>query len=225
MPLNLYFDKVEKHLKPLSLAGVAGTAVKGSAESLKYQILPLGEAEWLLYPNWINTLGGNLRVRGQQHDLTANLDHVHQERVAIESLRGYVNWELIKPFLHIRYGELDGHFSFDMRRIRFDKKNGLKGASGSITLKDFKLIKPTAKDLGEVTIVFETQQEGMVLGQISSDSMVMNVSGTVFIQPNRWKLSLDIIPKSGHFEMDAVLSTVGQPRRGGGRRLNLAGFY
>ncbi len=125
----------------------------------------------------------------------------------------------------MRYGQMEGHLGFDMQRLRFEKDGGLKGASGSVTLKDFKMISPAAKDLGEVTMTFKTQQEGMIIGQISSDSKVMTVSGSLFLQPNRWKLSLDIVPKGGHFELDSVLSTVGQARRGGGRRLNLAGFY
>ena len=224
-PLNLYFDRVERQLKPLQLTGVGGTAVKGSADTMKYQMLPLGEAEWLLYPNWINSLGGKLRVRGPHHDLTATLDHISKDRAVIESLRGYIDWSVLKPFLQMRYGQLEGHLSFDMRRMRFDKQSGLKGATGSVTLKDFKMLKPANKDLGTVTIDFETQQEGMITGQISSKSTVMNVSGTLFLQPNRWKLSLDIIPKGGHFELDSVLRGVGQARRGGGRRLNLAGFY
>ncbi|WP_179952051.1 type II secretion system protein N [Marinicella rhabdoformis] len=224
-PLNLYYDKASKHLKPLVMTGVGGTAVKGSAEKLKYQQLPLGEAEWLLYPNWFNSLGGKLRVRGAHHDLTAALDHASEARVVIQSLRGYIDWSILKPFLHMRYGQMEGYLNFDMSRLRFEKNGGLKGASGSITLQDFKMIKPSLKDMGTVTLVFETQQEGMVTGVISSDSAVMTVSGTLFLQPNRWKLSVDIIPKGGHFELDSVLSGVGQARRGGGRRLNLAGFY
>ena len=225
IPLSLYYDRVERQLSPLVMSQVGGTAVKGSAESLKYQLMPLGAAEWLLYPNGIKSVGGNVRLRGNNHDLTFKLDHINRQRAVIERIRGYVNWDLLKPFLQIRYGQLEGHLGFDMSRVRFEKETGLKGASGSITLKDFKMIKPTAKDMGTVTIDFETQQEGMVLGKISSDSQVMNVSGTLFIQPKRWKLSLDIIPKAGHFEIDSIISTVGQARRGGGRRLNLAGFY
>lgn len=224
-PLNLYQDKVSKHMKPLVMSGVGGTAVKGSADKLKYQQLTLGKAEWFLYPNWINSLGGKIRVRGPHHDLTAALDHASEERVVIKSLRGFIDWDILKPFLQVRYGQMEGYLNFDMRLLRFEKDGGLKGASGSITLQDFKMIKPSLKDMGTVTVTFETQQEGMVTGKISSDSAVMNVSGSIFLQPNRWKLSMDIIPRGGHFELDSVLSGVGQARRGGGRRLNLAGFY
>lgn len=87
------------------------------------------------------------------------------------------------------------------------------------------MLKPAPKDLGEIKLTFNTEKQGVIVGQFSSDSNVLAVSGTLYVQPRRWQLNVDLVPKAGHFELDAVLSSVGQARRGGGRRLNLAGFY
>ena len=76
-----------------------------------------------------------------------------------------------------------------------------------------------------MTLTFDTQAPGMIIGNFASQSNVLNVSGSLIIQSHRWQLNLDIIPKAGHFEVDAVFNTVGDARRGGGRKLNLAGFY
>lgn len=224
-PLNLYYDKVERYTAPISLQGVSGTAVKGSAETLKYHILPMGQAEWLLYPNWFDSMGGRMRIWEKDYDLTFQLEKIKKQTFAFDAIRGFVDWDLIKKYVQMAYGHVDGYFSFDLRGIRYDKQNGIKGAAGSITLKDFKITQPRIKELGEVTIDFKTEKAGVIVGTISSQSDVLNVSGTIFLQPNRYQINIDIMPKAGHHDVNALFRNVGSPRRGGGRKLNLAGFY
>ena len=125
----------------------------------------------------------------------------------------------------MRYGQFEGYAQVNLEQVDYNKANGFDRIEGNITLQDFKLITPSNKDLGTVTLKFDTKKAGMIVGNFSSQSNVLNVSGALVIQPHRWQLNLDIIPKAGHFELDAVLNSVGQARRGGGRRVNLAGFY
>lgn len=224
-PLNLYYDHVKQQIRPVTLSGISGSAVKGSAESLSYMSAPLGQAEWLLYPNSLNGVGGKVRVYKQNYDLTFDIQKVTAEQQRFNQVTGFIDWQMIKPFLQLRYGQLDGYAQLSLQGMEYTKDAGIKRLEGSVTLRDFKLLKPSNMDLGEVTLTFETQKEGVVVGQFSSQSEVLNVSGALYVQPHRWQLNLDIIPKGGHFEMDAALSTVGDPRRGGGRKLNLAGFY
>ncbi len=224
-PLDWYYKHVEKSFYPVNLQGVGGTAVKGSADAMYYGLFNLGAAQWLLYPNWFDSVGGKVRVRETGYDITFELDGVKKDTLALKAIRGHVDWDLIKKHLQVRYANLTGHFNLNLQRVRLDKKSGLKGVAGDVTLSNFQMTAPRKQDLGTVRIDFETQKEGMVVGTISSESTVMHVSGTVFLQPNRYKINIDLIPKPGQYEMQSVIQGIGDPRRGGGRRLNLAGFY
>lgn len=224
-PLNLYYDQVSKHIRPVSLNDISGSMVKGSAGELKYMSLPMGEAEWLLYPSSYDAVGGKVKLKDNHYDMTFQLGQVRAASALIKQVRGYLDWQVFAPFVQIRYGELSGYASIDLQDVVFEQDSGLQRISGEITLKDFKMLKPAPKDLGEIKLTFNTEKQGVIVGQFSSDSNVLAVSGTLYVQPRRWQLNVDLVPKAGHFELDAVLSSVGQARRGGGRRLNLAGFY
>ncbi len=224
-PLNLYYEYVAKHAKPIALQGISGSAVKGSAQSLSYLSAPLGQAEWLLYPNSFKGVGGKVRVYKPNYDLTFDLRKITADTQSFNQVGGFIDWKLIKPFLQMRYGQFEGYAQLNLQQVEYSKANGFDRIEGSMTLQDFKLITPANKDLGLVTLDFNTKSTGMIVGNFSSQSQVLNVSGTLVIQPRRWQLNLDIIPKAGHFELDAVLNSVGEARRGGGRRLKLAGFY
>jgi hypothetical protein len=107
----------------------------------------------------------------------------------------------------------------------YDKQSGIERLDGQVTLKDFQLLAPSQMPLGEVTIDLETKKKGIVVGSIGSNSDRLTVSGAFYIQPNRWQLNVDIVPKPGFYQLNAALRGVGDPRPGGGRRLNRAGFY
>jgi hypothetical protein len=225
VPLNLYYEQIKNQVRPIGLSGISGSAVKGSADSLSYLSAPLGQAEWILYPNSLTGLGGKVRVYKPNYDLTFDLKKITPESQSFNQVIGYLDWQLIKPFLQMRYGQFEGYAQFNLQQVAYNKANGFDRIEGSITLQDFKLIRPANKDLGEVRLDFETKKTGMIVGNFSSQSNALNVSGALIIQPHRWQLNLDIIPKAGNFELDAVLNSVGSARSGGGRRLNLAGFY
>ncbi len=224
-PMNWYYRHIDKHLLPMKLEGISGTAVKGTADKLKYQLFDLGQVNWLLYPNGLNSIGGRVKLTGPEYGLIFELAQVKKNTLDFNAISGFVGWDLIKKYLQMNQRQLQGDFSFNLRQVRIDKQNGIKGASGNITLNNFQLVQPRKIDLGEIMIDFETQQQGMIVGTISSRSNVMNVSGALFLQPNRYKLNLDIMPNPGQYELEAAFRNVGNPRRGGGRRLNLAGFY
>lgn len=224
-PLNLYYDHIQKYVKPIGLSGISGSVVKGSADSLSYLSGPLGQAEWFLYPKSLKSVAGKVRVYKPNYDLTFDLRKVTPETQSFNQVNGFLDWKLIKPFLQMRYGQFEGYAQVDLGQVDYNKANGFDRIEGSITLKDFKLLTPSIKDLGTVTLDFDTKKAGMIAGNFSSQSNALSVSGVLVIQPHRWQLNLDIIPKAGHFELDAVLNSVGDARRGGGRKLNLAGFY
>lgn len=224
-PLSLYYPYIEDEIKPTKLTGISGSVVKGSAEQLSYMGLPLGQAEWLMYPKSYNALAGDVRVTKQHYDLKFDINRFEKKRVQVDKVSGFIDWELIKPYVQMQYGQLAGFARLNLQGLLYQQSGGLEQLYGDITLSEFKMLKPSSKDLGTVTLNFETKAKGMIVGTFSSDSQVMSVSGSLFLHPNRWQLNLDIIPKAGHFELDAILNSVGDPRRGGGRRLNLAGFY
>ena len=224
-PLNLYYDHVKKYIHPVGLNGISGSAVKGSADSLTYFGSPMGQAEWLLYPKTYKGLGGKVRVFQPNYDLTFEISELSSDLHQFKQVTGFIDWQLIKPFMQMRYGQLDGYAQLNLQDVVYKNNSGFERMSGSITLQDFKMLAPNSKDLGQVTLQFETKANGMVVGIFSSQSAALNVSGNLVLQPGRWQLNLDLIPKSGHFDLNAILNGVGDARRGGGRRLNLAGFY
>ncbi|WP_223789797.1 type II secretion system protein N [Marinicella meishanensis] len=224
-PLNWYYDHVKQYLQPVGLNDISGSAVKGSAGSMTYMSSPLGQAEWFLYPKTFRGLGGKVRVYQPNYDLTLDIRELTQEQHEFKQVLGFIDWQLIKPFMQMRYGQLTGYAQLNLQDVVYKKNAGIERMSGSITLQDFKMLTPNQKDLGQVTLKFETEANGVVVGVFSSQSNAINVSGNLVLQPGRWQLNLDLIPKAGHFELDAILNGVGDARRGGGRRLNLAGFY
>jgi len=224
-PLNLYYKHVSQHIKYLSLSGISGSVVKGAAEDLKYMTLSLGRAEWLMYPKSHNSLGGQLKIAKDNYNLKFDIHKLAENGVWADTIQGYIDWQFFKPFLQLRYGQLSGYAQLNLNNIYYTQSGGLERLQGEVVLNDFKMTAPVDKELGLIKVVFETKSPGMIVGQFSSDSPVFNVSGSMFLQPHRWQLNLDIIPKAGHFELDAIFNSVGQARRGGGRKLNLAGFY
>jgi len=124
-PLNLYYQYIEKEIKPTKLTGVSGSVIKGSAEELTYMNLPLGQAEWFLYPKSYNALAGDVRVTKQHYDLKLDLNRVEQKRVEVEKVRGFIDWELIKPYVQMRYGQLAGFARFNLQGLRYSQTGGL----------------------------------------------------------------------------------------------------
>lgn len=224
LPLRWYYDSISDHLRPLVLRDVSGSLVKGSAGTLRFDALPLGQAEWLLYPGSLTGIGGRLRIFQQQYDLTFQLKNINAKQQQFKKVNGFLDWSVIQPFLQIRNGQFAGYWQFDLNRVSMQKKQGLQHMEGQVTLKDFKLLQPAQMDLGEVIIDFKTQKEGIIVGNISSKSQAVNVSGALYLQPNRWQLNLDIIPRAGYYQLSTALQGVGDPRPGGGRKLNRAGF-
>ena len=68
VPLNLYYDQVKSQLRPVALKDISGSAVKGGAGELSYLSLPMGKAEWLLYPSSYNALGGRVKLSDTNYD-------------------------------------------------------------------------------------------------------------------------------------------------------------
>ena len=225
VPLRWYYPYAEDHFKPVVLRDVSGSLIKGSAQQLRYDLIPLGQAEWLLYPGSLKGIGGRIRVNAEHYDLTFQLREVNQNQARIKNISGYLDWDSIQPYIQFSEGRFDGYWQFDIQNMVYDKQTGIERLDGRVTLKDFTLSAPTQLPLGEVYIDLETQNEGMIVGTISSRSDRLNVSGAFYIQPNRWQLNVDIIPKAGNYQLNAALRGVGDPRPGGGRRLNRAGFY
>jgi len=225
LPLRWYYDYVSDYMKPVVLRDVSGSLVKGGAGQLRYDLIPLGEAEWLLYPGSLKGIGGRVRIHDDQYDLTFKLKDINQNQARIKQITGYLNWDYLQPYLQFDQGRFDGYWQFDINQMTYSKQTGIKRLDGQVTLKDFQLLAPAQMSLGEVTIDLETKKEGIIVGMIGSKSDRLSVSGAFYIQPNRWQLNVDIVPKPGYYQLNAALSGVGDLRPGGGRRLNRAGFY
>ncbi|MCX7544285.1 type II secretion system protein N [Marinicella gelatinilytica] len=225
LPLRWYYDYASDYFKPVVLRDVSGSVIKGEAGALRYDVIPLGQAEWLLYPGSLKGIGGRVRLHDEQYDLTFKLKEINQNQAKIKQVTGYLNWAYLQPYLQIKQGRFDGYWQFAIDQLVYSKQTGIERLNGQVILKDFQLLAPNQMPLGEVKIDLETKSAGVIAGTISSNSDRLTVSGAFYIQPNRWQLNVDIVPKPGFYQLNSALQGVGDPRPGGGRRLNRAGFY
>ena len=186
--------------------------------------LDLGKANWLIYPNSWNRLAVDLKLEGNDYDVKAQVNK-NPHRLALKKLRGTVDWQIIKKYLNFRKGEINGYFNLNFNEIAFSEGKP-ELIEGRMVTRDLRLVSPIKKDLGEIEVVFNTDNPSFIVGTVNSQSNVMNVSGAIYIHKNhRWEIKLNIIPVPGEYEVGYALEGIGERRRGGGRTLNMAGFY
>ena len=224
MPLNLYYSKVSKNLKPIQLEGISGSVVKGSAQSLQYLGLDIGRVNWLLYPSSYNQVTLNLNVRDELYDFKGNFIK-DPETESLNNVMGTLDWSVIQKAINFNRGEMSGYVKFDFQHIEF--KNRIpERIIGKATTKELKILKPIKKDIGEIEVEFVSDNPSIIVGQVNSKSNVINVSGAIYIHKNHlWEVKLTLIPMPGEYEIAYAIQNIGDPRRGGGRSLNMAGFY
>lgn len=225
VPLNSYHRYVSSWLEPIKLEGISGSAVKGNAEKVYYSGLELGQVSWFLHPVSWKAIGGTFQTRGEFYDLRFKAGKQADSSIDLNQLRGIIDLKAIEPFVHIQKQQIQGEIHLDIPQLKYDVVNGIDNATGEVVLKELKMMQGRGKNLGEIRMQLETKTQGKIVGQITSDSAVMQVSGTLFVQPHRWQLNLDIMPNPGEFELQSIISQIGFARAGGGRKLQLAGFY
>ena len=223
-PLNLYYQYLEKDLRPVKLEGISGSIIKGQSEKISYMGMDLGQAEWLAYPNSWKSLLVELKVEDQDYDIRADIEQ-NLRRQNFKNVRGTLDWNVIKKYANFNRGEISGYLSLDFSEISI-QEGVPERMNGSIETGELKLISPLKKDLGTIKVDFNSDSPGFIVGTVNSDSHVLNVSGAIYIHKNhRWEVKLNIIPKPGEYELEYALQGIGNPRPGGGRSFNLAGFY
>lgn len=224
VPLDLYYDKVKKNIRPIKLENISGSAIKGSAQRFKYLGMDLGRAEWLLYPSSYDEVTVDFKLQGQEYDIAGKYKKRPKSEV-IKNLTGLVNWDMIAKKINFSQGKFSGYFNLDFQHLEMNK--GVpERIEGTVISQNLKLIKPIKKDLGQIEIVFTSDNPSIIVGQINSKSSVLNVSGAVYIHKNRrWEVKINLIPMAGQYEVEYALQGIGDKRRGGGRTFNLAGFY
>lgn len=223
-PLNLYYKKVSKQLKPIQLEGISGSVVKGAAKSLKYLGQDIGQVNWLLYPSSYNQATLNLNIRDELYNFEGDVIK-SKDTESLKNVKGTLDWSLIQKTINFNRGEMSGYVQFDFEHIEF--KNRIpERIIGKATTKELKILKPINKEIGEIEVVFVSDNPSIIVGQVNSKSNVINVSGAIYIHKNyRWEVKLTIIPYPGEYEIAYAIQNIGDPRRGGGRQLNMAGFY
>jgi len=223
-PLDLYYDKVKRSIRPLQLEGVGGSVIKGSAQKAKYLGMDLGQAKWLLYPSSYDALTVDVKLRNDDYDIKAKYIKKPKSDI-VKNLKGTLDWQFIANKINFRHGKISGYIELDFDHLELNK--GVPHIiSGRATTRDLRIIKPVQKDLGEIEVVFTSDNPQIIVGQVNSKSNVLNVSGAIYIHKNRrWEVKLTLIPSPGEYEVEYALQSIGQRRRAGGRTLNMAGFY
>ncbi len=223
-PLDLYYDKIKHNLRPIHLQGINGSAIKGSAQNVKYMGMDLGQSRWLLYPSSYNAVTLDLNLSNNDYDIKAK--YIKKPKSAIiKDLKGTLDWQFIADRINFRHGKISGYIDLDFDHLEMNK--GVPYIiSGKAVTRDLRIIKPVKKELGEIEVVFNSDNPQIIVGQVNSNSNVLNVSGAIYIHKNhRWEVKLTLIPLPGEYEVEYALQGIGDRRRSGGRTLNLAGFY
>jgi len=223
-PLNLYYSAFEKNIKPAKLEQISGSIIKGSAKKLSYFGMDLGQVSWLSYPRSYNLLNVDFSLKNNNYDLTGTyLKSIETDRIT--NLRGTFDWSLIEKYLNFRFGKISGYIDLNFSEIEFSN-NTPQRIIGEASTNDLKLLKPIQKELGTITVKFTSQTSGVIVGLVNSNSNVLNVSGAIYIHKNhRWETKITLLPMPGEYEIEYALQSIGDKRVGGGRSLNMSGFY
>jgi len=223
-PLNVYYSYIEKQIRPVKLENISGSAIKGSAQTLKYLGMDLGKADWLVYPSSYNEITMDASLVDELYDFKADIIQSFEFQ-KVQNLKGTADWKIIDKFLTFNHGELSGYLDFDFNHIEM-RNNVVHKLVGKVVTKELKLIQPIQKDMGEIEVVFTSDNPEIMVGLVNSQSNVLNVSGAIYIHKNhRWEVKLTLIPSPGEYEIEYALQNIGDRRPGGGRALNIAGFY
>ena len=223
-PLKLYYANISKNIRPLQLEHIKGSAVKGSAKHLKYFGMDLGQINWLIYPSSYDEVSLDLKLQNLLYNFKAKYIK-SSESEALKDLVGTVDWAVIDKFINFDHGEMSGYLKFDFEHIELI--DGVpQRIIGKVVTKELKLLRPIKKDLGEIEVVFSTDNSEIIVGQVNSRSNVINISGSIYIHKSRkWEVKLTLIPRPGEYEIEYALQNIGDKRAGGGRSFNLTGFY
>lgn len=223
-PLDLYYDKIKRTIRPIQLEGISGSAIKGSAKTVKYYGMDLGEAKWLLYPSSYNAVSMDVKLRNEDYDIKATYIKRPKSEI-VKNLKGSLDWQFIEKKIKFHHGSISGYIELDFDHLEVNK--GIPHLIiGKAITRNLRIIKPLQKELGEIEVVFSSDNPQIIVGQVNSHSNVLNVSGAIYVHKNhRWEVKLTLIPKPGEYEVEYALQGIGDRRRAGGRKLNLAGFY
>lgn len=224
IPLDLYYSKVAKTIKPLKLENISGSAVKGSAEHLNYYGMDLGQVKWLVYPSSYNAATIDFKLRSKDYDIRGKYTKKPHAEI-VKGLKGTLDWSVIDNKINFSHGKISGYIQLDFDHLEFRDQIPAR-ITGKAVTKELRLLKPIKKELGEIEVVFVSDNPEIIVGQVNSTSTVLNVSGAIYIHKNRrWEVKLTLLPLPGEYEIEYALQSIGDRRRGGGRSLNLAGFY
>lgn len=223
-PLNLYYSHISREIRPIQLEEISGSAIKGSAEHLKYLGLDIGKFNWLFYPSSYNAMTLDWGLQDPLYDFKGKFIKSSKTETLKEVL-GTLDWSIIQKAINFNRGELSGYVLFDFEHIEF-KNRVPERIIGKAVTKELKILKPVNKNLGEIEVVFTSDNPTIIVGQVNSTSNVLNVSGAIYLHKNhRWEVKLTLIPLPGEYEIEYALQNIGDKRSTGGRSLNMAGFY
>ena len=223
-PLKYYYSYLAKQIRPIQLENIEGSLLKGSSEKLSIYGLNLGKADWVVYPSSYNEGTLDLTLSQAEYDINAKLIKKPKSE-KIKNLTGTIDFAYLAKKLNFNRSQFSGYVKLDFDLIEF-YKGAPKTIIGIATTKDLMLVRPLKKALGEIEVKFVPDSPQIIVGQVNSKSNVLNVSGAIYIHKNhRWEVKLTLTPSPGEYEVMQALQGIGSPRRGGGRNLNLAGFY
>lgn len=225
VPLERLLPFFAQRLQPVQIEGVAGSLYRGSARELRLAGFVLGKLQWnKQWPTAPPGLQGQYRLKSTDYDLVAHLRLSRAGGLHASDLRGEIGWKYLENFLHLPPGRMTGRLRLDIGELAYGPA-GMERINGRISLDGLRIVSPIALPLGDLWADIQTERSGLAVGHIRSNSRVLDASGVIYLHPHRFEVNLVLKPKPGEYEAQLALQSIGQPLAGGGRRIQVAGFY
>ncbi len=224
-PVERVYALFADRLQPVQASQLHGSLYKGRAGQLKWVNIDLGQLQWdKQWPTVNGGIQGRYRLQNSRLDLAGQLTVDKKHGFRASNLHGTLAWEALASFLHLPPGRLQALPTLRLDSLQYGP-TGMQQVEGRIRLKDLGLVNPLQKSLGDIWVDIETQRSGLAVGTVHSVSSVLNASGVLYLHPHRFELNLVLKPKPGEYELRMALQSIGQPVSGGGRKIQVAGFY
>ncbi len=224
-PVGRGYPLLSQRLQPLELQGLTGSLYQGSARSMRIAGVDLGQFHWhKQWPTIPPGLQGEYRLQGLGYVLGGTAKLSGQRGVQARSVNGHVPWQWIERFLRLPADRLQAEPQLALDELIYGPA-GMERVNGRVTLRNLRITTPFAVLLGDIWADIQTERTGLAIGTVRSDSQVLDVSGVIYLHPHRFEVNLVLKPKPGEYEAQHALLFIGQPTTGGGRRIQVAGFY
>ncbi|HTU66224.1 MAG TPA: type II secretion system protein N [Steroidobacteraceae bacterium] len=169
---------------------IGGSVWAGECIGLAVGDARIGDATWNLaaLSALRGRLVGDVDLRGALAQVRADLDLSTTGSGELRNVTG--QFPLDHAFIAQFPADRRGRLALDVKKAVIADR-AIRQLEGTVELRDFQQIAPTAMDLGSYRVTFDgvAQPDGKVLGNLADTGGPLRVEGTLtLVPPNRWEV-------------------------------------